>query len=888
MTAIKPYGLLVEGESKPLGLDMAEPAFSWKLRGAGFQTAYRIEVWAPSARGRSLFFDSGLVESALTIGVECPGLRLRPHDQYRWRVTVRDADGSFSSSPRASFETGFLDGQGMTAAFITMPAAAAEVPDAPEASRGLRPPRLFRQVLTLPARPVRARLYASAAGVYLPFVNGERVGDREMAPGWTDYRMRLRYQTYDVTAALGTGENVLGFLVGDGWFAGHVGFGGRRARYGEDPALWAELHCWFRDGTETVTATGPDWTGATGPILYSDLLMGEVYDARRARDDWCSRGAAPEGFEPVHLCPSPGGRLAADRTPPVRAYEVRSPAGITEPDPGVYILDFGQNLAGRPLLEAGLMRGRVRLRFGEVLDGAGRLYTENLRGAAQTDIYQAEESGRGLYRPAFTYHGFRYVEVTGPGMDEPPLPGAVRVEVLASEEPASGRVVTGDALVRKLQDNILWSQRSNLLFVPTDCPQRDERLGWLGDAQVFIETAVWNQDVRRFFRDWLQSVREAQSDAGAFSDVAPRVDELSEGAPGWADAGVRVPWTLYEMYGDRRLLAESYPAMRRYLDYIERHSPDGLWTAGRGNDFGDWLSLDADTPKDLIATAFYADDARILSEAAAVLGERSDAARFRALHARIQSAFQEAFLAPDGQVAGETQTGYALALGFGLTPQELRGTVGARLHANLAAHNNLLTTGFLGTPHLLPALSETGADHLAWGLLRETRWPSWGYEIRHGATTIWERFDSWTEERGFQSPGMNSFNHFAFGSVGAWLYRYGAGIKPAAPGFARVVIAPHLSPDPGSFGVRYESVRGPLESAWRHDGRRALMRVLVPANVRAEVHVPVPAAARAHIELDGATPDASMVAPDGRPVFPLGPGRHLLRFPVIPSEPPTK
>ncbi len=884
MTVIKPYALMVEDDPALLGLDRAEPTFSWKLRGTGFQTAYRIEVWAAHAPGRRPSFDSGLVESDATVGVQCPTLQLTSHEAYRWRVTVRDGDGVLSRSARARFETGFLGGQGMTAAFITVPATPMSVPDAPVGARRLKPPRLLRRPFMLPGRPARARLYASAAGVYLPFLNGERVGDREMAPGWTDYGVRLRYQTYDVTPTLTSGENVLGFLLGDGWYAGHVGFGGRRARYGEDPALWAELHCWFSDGSRTVIVTGPDWTGSTGPILYSDLLMGEAYDARRARDDWCTPGAEPEGFEPAQLAEPPGGRLVADATPPVRVYEVREPVAITEPDPGVYVLDFGQNLAGRPCLDVGRVRGRLRLRFGEVLDRAGRLYTENLRGAAQTDIYQAPAAGSGVWRPAFTYHGFRYVEVSGLITDGPPPEGAVRVEVLASDEPEAGHVVAGDRLLRQLQDNIRWSQRSNLLFVPTDCPQRDERLGWLGDAQVFIETATWNQDVRRFFRDWLQSVRDAQSAAGAFSDVAPRIEELSEGAPGWADAGVRVPWTLYEMYGDRRLLADCYPSMRRYVDYIERQNPEGLWTTGRGNDFGDWLSVGGKTPKDLIASAFYADDARILSEAAVVLGERSDAVRFRALHARIRTAFLSAFVLPDGRVAGDTQTGYALALAFRLVPKALRGALAARLRENLAAHQNLLTTGFLGTPHLLPALSEAGADDLAWGLLRETRYPSWGYEIRHGATTVWERFDSWTEERGFQDPGMNSFNHFAFGSVGAWLYRYGAGIRPAVPGFRRVVIAPHLSPDPGSLGVRYESARGLLESTWRHDGRCALLCVLVPANVRAELHVPVPADAASSITVCG-RPGRVEASSDGRQVFHLGPGRHTIRYPVIQPAP---
>ncbi|MGC8489305.1 MAG: family 78 glycoside hydrolase catalytic domain, partial [Clostridia bacterium] len=767
---IVPHALQVNGDPAPLGLDDPAPEFSWKLRGRGVQTAYRIQIARTDGAVRpSTIYDSGPVSSSATVSVRCPGLPLQAHASYRWRVQVRDQNGSWGGFRSARLETAFLGRTGFVGRFITAPAHPVGVPDAPSACRELKPPRYLIHRFCLPAPPLRARLHATAAGVYQPYVNGHRVGGAELAPGWTDYNRRFRYQTYDVTAEVGQGENVLGLLVGDGWYAGYVGFGRQRAHYGQDPAVWAELHVWLSDGTKVVVATDVDWRTTTGPILYSDLLMGEAYDARRESPGWCSPGSQVPDGGPVRLSAIAADHLQADRTPPARIWQTRDPVSTDEVDPGVYVLDFGQNLVGRPLLDTRCFTGRIRMRFGEVRDRDGRLYTDNLREAAQTDLYHGHPGTQTPYRPAFTYHGFRYMdrymEITG--TDSPPPAGSVRAEVIAGAQPDTGWASSPEPLVAQLVSNIRWSQRGNLLFVPTDCPQRDERLGWLGDAQVFVETAAWNQDVRGFFYDWLNSVEDAQSPAGAFSDVAPRLVDLSDGAPGWADAGILVPWTLYRMYGERRLLERHYPAMRRYLVWLCEHNPDGLWLHQRGNDFGDWLAVGAETPKDLIATAFFAEDCRILSEVATLIGEAADARGFRTLRERVRNAYRTAFIKRDGEVLGDTQTGYVLTLAFGLAAEPDRPAVARRLRDNLHAHGDLLTTGFLGLPHLLPVLSDTGFDDVAWGLLRETRFPSWGYEIGHGATTIWERWDGWTEQRGFQTPEMNSFNHYAFGAVGA-------------------------------------------------------------------------------------------------------------------------
>ncbi len=556
----------------------------------------------------------------------------------------------------------------------------------------------------------------------------------------------------------------------------------------------------------------------------------------------------------------------ADRAEPVRVTEEVAPISITRVDADTQIVDLGQNIAGWVRLRARRAAGAIiQLRHAEILDSNGALYTENLRSAGATDTYIPHGEDEEVYEPRFTFHGFRYVEVTGyPGdLTSDDITG----RVVESDAPAAGTFECSQPLINQLQRNIAWGQRGNFLSVPTDCPQRDERLGWLGDAQIFARTATCNRDVAAFFTKWMRDVADAQSPEGAFPDVAPRLVDLSDGAPAWGDAGVIVPWTLYQVYGDTRIVEEHYDAMARWLAYIGEANPDGLWVNRRNNDFGDWLALDGDavrdpgasaTPKDLLATAYYAHDARLLARMARAIGRVADATRYADLFARIRNAFIAAYVSDDGHVKGETQTGYVLALHMDLLPKGLRAAAATRLVERIKEKDWRLSTGFVGVGYLLPVLAEAGHLDVAYRLLLNDTFPSWGYSIKHGATTIWERWDGWTAERGFQDPGMNSFNHYSLGSVGEWLYRYVAGIDidPEQPGFQHIIIRPHPGGELTGAKAAYRSVHGVIESAWRIEDGTFRLRVTTPANTTATVYLPMRDTA---VIMEGDQPIASAV-----------------------------
>jgi alpha-L-rhamnosidase len=701
------------------------------------------------------------------------------------------------------------------------------------------PPPYLRKVFQV-AKPVRsARVYATALGVYELRLNGRKVGEDALAPGWTDYSKRVQYQTYDVGPLVREGDNALGVILGDGWYAGHIGWGNRRAHYGPFPMARVQLRVDYRDGTSETVVTDASWKGAAGAILYSDYLEGESYDARQEPSGWDTSRFADGAWKPVATPPAPSIAVVAQKGPPVRRTEELSPKSVTE-SAGRYVFDLGQNIVGWARLKVSGRAGtRVRLRFAEMLNPDGTLYTLNLRSAPSTDTYVLRGAAGGeLFEPRFTFHGFRYVEVAGypgrPGLD------AVTGIVVHSAIAAAGSLETSSAMVNRLVRNIDWGQRGNFLSVPTDCPQRDERLGWMGDAQIFARTACFNRDVAGFFAKWMVDVEDAQSAEGGFSDVSPRIVDTEDGAPGWGDAGVIVPWTMFQCYGDTGLLARHYDAMAKWIHYIDVANPNHLWRRRVNNNFGDWVAVGSRTPKDVLSTAFFAYSARLLSRMALALDRPEDARRYEDLFQSIKTAFGREFVTPSGRIAGDTQTCYALALRFDLLPEDRRPAAVRYLVEDIDRNGGHLTTGFLGVGHLLPALSEAGRDDVAYRLLLNDTFPSWGYSIRHGATTIWERWDGWTEDKGFQDPGMNSFNHYAFGSVGEWLYRFVAGIDtdPDAPGFKRVVVQPR--PGGGLTFARgtYDSVRGRVASEWRLEGERLRLKIVIPPNATATVHVP--------------------------------------------------
>ena len=709
------------------------------------------------------------------------------------------------------------------------------------------------------AKPIRsARLYVTALGLYDLFVNGQHVGSDLFRPGWTDFSRRVPYQVVDLTQHLKPGANALGLTLGDGWFSGYVGFGHQHNHYGSRNALLAQLEVEYADGTRQTIATDGSWrTSADGPLRSSDMLMGEEYDATREMPGWntpafddAKWGTAavietPEIKTPPNVvrtvasaCPG-GVHLVAQAGPSVHRVLTLQPKSITQKPAGVYVFDLGQNMVGWVRLKvSGRAGSRVTLRFAEMLNPDGSVYTTNLRSARATDQYILRGSGVETYEPSFTFHGFRYVEVTGlpgkPGKDT--LTGVV----LSSVDINPDAFVCSNPLVNQLQHNIQWGQRSNYYEVPTDCPQRDERLGWMGDAQIFVRTGCFNADIASFMNKWADDVEDAQSADGAFSDVSPRLVDPSDGAPAWGDAGIICPWTIYACYGDTRILERHYASMTRWVAYIQDANPDLLWRKRANNNFGDWLSINADTPKDVLATAYFAYDASLMTRIAHALGKADDEQKYAALFNGIKAAFNQAFVGPDARIKGNTQCGYVVALRFSLLPDALRPLAAQHLADDIRMRGNHLSTGFVGVGYLTPTLTATGHLDTAYALLLQDTFPSWGYSIRQGATTIWERWDGWTTDKGFQDPGMNSFNHYSLGSVGEWLYTSVGGIDldPDRPGYKHIVMHPQPGGDLTFARATLDSLYGRIVSDWAIDLGTFRYHIEVPVNTTATVYVP--------------------------------------------------
>ncbi|MGQ4380329.1 alpha-L-rhamnosidase [Streptomyces sp. SAS_267] len=722
----------------------------------------------------------------------------------------------------------------------------------------------LRHEFSLPARRVaRARLYATALGLYEAHLNGHRVGRDQLAPGWTDYRERVQYQTYDVTSLLRPGANALGAFVAPGWYAGNVGMFGPH-QYGERPALLAQLEIEYTDGTSERVTSGTGWRAAAGPIVAADLLSGETYDARGETDGWTSPGFDDRAWLAVRAAGDGAPRqVVAQLDGPVRVAGERPAEKVTEPAPGVHVFDLGQNMVGSVRLRVSGEAGTtVRMRHAEVLNPDGTLYTANLRSAAATDTYILKGGGEETYEPRFTFHGFRYVEVTGfPGT---PSAQAVTGRVMHTSAPFTLDFETDVPMLNQLHSNITWGQRGNFLSVPTDTPARDERLGWTGDINVFAPTAAYTMESARFLAKWLVDLRDGQTAEGAFTDVAPMVGTVGNGVAGWGDAGVTVPWSLYEAYGDRQVLADAWPSVQAWLGYLERHS-HGLLRPADG--YGDWLNVSDETPKDVVATAYFAHSADLAARMATVLGE--DAAPWTGLFERVREAFRNAYVGADGRVRGDTQTAYVLALSMNLVPDALRTAAAGRLVDLIRAKDWHLSTGFLGTPRLLPVLTDTGHTDVAYRLLRQRSFPSWGYQIDKGSTTMWERWDSIRPDGSFQTPDMNSFNHYAYGSVGEWMYANIAGIAPARPGYREIVVRPRPGGGVTSARATFTSLYGPVSTRWRQRSDGFDLTCAVPGNTTAEVWIPTTGPdAVSH------TGAAFLREEDGCAVYRVGSGRH--------------
>ena len=857
-----PTALTCEYLTNPLGLDVRQPRLSWKVNAAqrgARQTAYQIVVAETPASleaataGQaedSLVWDTGQVVSDSSVHVPYAGAALQPSQRYYWRVRAWDENGAVSGWSEAVFwEMGLLDSANWKADWIT--------PDWDEDASRPQPAPLLRREFDAGSGMVAARIYATSLGLYELRLNGQRVGDAVLTPGWTSYHHRIQYQTFDVTALVREGDNALGVMLGDGWYRGYLGIRGQRGLYGDRLALLLQLCLTYADSHVEIIGSDTKWRAARGPIQMSDIYMGETYDARQEKPGWDDASYDDSEWYPVRQIDHPKETVVAQVGPFVRCQEQIRPVRCLRSPRGETIFDFGQNMVGWVRVRVHGPKGTtITLRHAEVLDQEGNLYTENLRRAAQITSYTLKDATDAdeVFEPHFTFQGFRYVAVEG-FPDKPTIDNLMGI-VLHSDTPPTGTFECSSPLINQLQRNIVWGQKGNFVDVPTDCPQRDERLGWTGDAQVFTRTACFNMHVAPFFTKWLRDLHADQLPNGSVPFVVPDVLSTtdsgslnrshSSGAAAWSDAAIICPWTIYLCYGDTRLLEEQYRSMAGWVEYVRgRVDKDYVW---RGDfQFGDWLDYrgsDARRPapvtnNELVATAFFAYSADLLASTARVLGKTGDAERYADLAGRVKAAFCNEFVTAAGRVGPNTQTAYVLALQFDLLPEEIRHLAADRLAEEVRQAHYHLSTGFAGTPYLCHVLSRYGHTDVAYELLNQESYPSWLYPVKKGATTIWERWDGIKPDGSFQDPAMNSFNHYAYGAIGEWLYRVVAGIEvdSAEPGYKHILIRPQPGGGLTYARVTLDSPYGVVVSAWELTEAGFRLSVTVPPNAHATVRL---------------------------------------------------
>ena len=677
----------------------------------------------------------------------------------------------------------------------------------------------------------QARVYITGLGTYVLYINGHRVGDEVLAPGWTHYPKRIPYQTHDVTKLLKKGANAVAAMVGNAWWSGGMG-GGTRKVYSHGPLrLFCKIKIEFPDGRSLVIASDSTWQTCDAPILFDNLYDGEIYDARLAQSGWTEPSFKAKGWEPVVLVPPEQAIVSSQEGPPIRVSQELKPVAMTEPSAKVYVFDMGQNMVGSARLKVkGPAGHKVELTFAEVLQTNGQIYRENYRTAKATDVYILSGQGTETWQPSFTYRGFRYVEVTGyPG--QPDLESVTGI-VFHSDVAETGSFACSNELLNRLQHNIQWGLIGNLHSVPTDCPQRDERLGWMGDAQVIAPTACFNRDMADFFSKWMIDITDCQGADGAVRDVSPGFTFKGPAAPGWGDAVVIIPWVVYQYYGDRRIIEQNYANMAAWIEYMKANSPNNLYER---EGYGDWISVVA-SPKKPIGAAYYYRGVTLMSQMAKILGKENDVIYYADLAAKIATAFNKKYYdQKTGWYEGQTQTANLLPLAFGLVAKEEIAAVAKNIAEDVRKRGTHLSTGFLGTPLILPMLSKYGYHDLAYQLAAQKTYPSWGYMVEKGATTVWELWNSDSE-----GPGMNSRNHFALGAVGRWYYDFLAGIRAdlQQPGYRRAIIAPQPVGDLKWAEAKLNTPYGRLSCHWEQAENTFKMWVTIPANTTAEIHIP--------------------------------------------------
>ena len=876
-----------EYRTAPLGIDTQAPRLGWRIstdRRSWQQRAYRILVASSAALLQAEtgdLWDSGEISSSASQQITYRGKPLSSIQQCWWQVRVWGTDGSVSTwSVPSTWTMSLLKDSDWTALWIS---ARDSNPVHKEQKKLFLPPaRQYRRTFALNKPVVRALWSVSALGIADGWLNGQAVSDAYFEPGWSDYRKRAYVRTHDVTALLKVGDNCLGAVVADGWYSGYVGYGKLvgygpyktgRMFYGKTPALLAQLDITYEDGSHERISTDTSWQVTdAGPWREADLLMGEHYDARLAQPNWSTASFDASSWASVIRAEETGSiiapysdntgtrdeeygfqrpvRLQAYSGPPVRITREIAAKALREHSPGVYIFDLGENIAGNIRLHvtgpAGTM---VRMRFGEMVHPDGRLMTENLRKARATDTYILRGDANGeTWTPRFTYHGFQYVELSG--LAQPPTLSTITGLVINSDTPVVASFTSSDAIFNQLFANITRTQLANFIDIPTDCPQRDERLGWAGDAQIYVRSSAYVADVASFFTKWLDDVEEAQRPEGPYPDYAPY--PMGHGKPGktfgtaWMDYGIICPWTIWQVYGDTRVVERHWSSMTKFMDWRKASSPS-LTGVSIGNPWGDWLNLKEDTPVEFIDAVYYAKDALMMAEMAQAIGKDSEAATYRQLRTDVVARWCLDWLNADGTLKVQTQTAHVLALENHLVPEAYVAAISARLVQRITDNSYRMATGFLGTKPLLPVLSANGQHDLAVRMFQSRSFPSWGYEVENGATSIWERWDSYTKEDGFgrHNAAMNSFSHYAFGSVCEWMFRDLAGIDQLGAGMQHLIIRPR-PPTPTSNPERapmtwvraeHTSHYGLISVAWERTVEQFSVKITIPPNCDARVFV---------------------------------------------------
>jgi alpha-L-rhamnosidase len=827
---------LTENMNNPVGLDVAQPRFTWQLETDKrniVQTAYELKV----VSGKASVWSTGRVLSSQSVQITYGGPALQSGKNYAWQVRVWDNTGKPSAwSKPATFQMAFLKSSDWKAKWIEPGYAEDQV---------MRPSPLMRKQFTVTKKVASATAYITAHGMYEAQINGRRVGDAYLTPGWTAYNYRLQYQVYDITNLLKSGPNAIAVMLGNGWYRGIIGYANNINVYGKDIALLCQLDILYADGSAESFVSDGTWKSSTGAVRYSEIYNGETIDARMEKTGWTMPGYNDSEWSAVKEMSFPGQQLVATQNEMVKKHETFSPLKIFTTPKGETVIDFGQNLVGWVQMKVtGKAGDKVVISHAEALDKAGNFYTVNLRQAKSQDTYILAGGAAEIFEPHFTWHGFRYIRIEGyPGEIKPENFTAV---ALYSDMKPAGTFITSNNLINQLQHNIQWGQKGNFLDVPTDCPQRDERLGWTGDAQVFSRTATFNMNVNSFFAKWLKDV-EADQINGAVPYVIPNVLGNSANSAGWADVATIVPWNMYLAYGDKRILEQQYGSMKAFVESVRHAAKNDLWNTGFH--FGDWLfyrpeddndGRAAVTDKYLIAQCFYAHSTQLLINAAEVLDKKDDAAFYNLQLHKIKDAFLREYVTPGGRLVSGTQTAYVLALNFDMLPEALRDQAAKRLTDNVISYDNHLTTGFLGTPYLCHVLTRFGYNDLAYKLLLQNTYPSWLYPVKMGATTIWERWDGIKPDSTFQTPSMNSLNHYSYGAIGDWMYRVMAGIDTYEDGvgYKHSMIKPHTGGGFALVNASLDTYYGTLASNWKSEPDRIVMDIVIPPNTSSTVFVP--------------------------------------------------